>query len=99
MARSSVEVLVDIALRLAEVSKALLINITSFYKSEEPHLVNEAMIGFYRVLRKYPSLFADIKPSLVVRRHLINEQDSQRAFLWLLGTFAQHLEDSPYILE
>jgi vesicle coat complex subunit len=40
MAKKSVKTLTNIALRLPEVSKALLININSYYKSGKSHLIN-----------------------------------------------------------
>lgn len=72
MARKSVKILTDIALRLPEVSKALLININSFYKLSKPHLTNEAMLSFYQILRRYPKLFLDIRSSLLEYRNDIN---------------------------
>ena len=40
IARKSVQVLATIALALPEVSKALMVNLMSFYRSEKVHLIN-----------------------------------------------------------
>jgi AP-2 complex subunit beta-1 len=61
IAVKSVHVLADIALRLPDVSKALMINLISFYNTEQEHLVNSSIVCFYRLLRKYPKLFSEIK--------------------------------------
>jgi hypothetical protein len=57
------------------------------------------MLSFYQILRKYPKLFADVKPALLEHRTEINETESTKALIWVLGTFAQHLDEAPYILE
>jgi hypothetical protein len=99
MARKSVRVLTDIALRLPEVSKALSINLDSYYRMEKPHLANEAMLSFHQILRKYPKLFPDVSKSIIEHRSTINETESTKSLIWLLGTFAQHIHEAPYILE
>jgi len=65
MAKKSVKTLTNIALRLPEVSKALLININSYYKSGKSHLINESVLSFYQILRKYPKLFVEVGRSLL----------------------------------
>jgi hypothetical protein len=40
MARKSVKILTEIALRLPEVSKALLINLNAYYKMDKAYLAN-----------------------------------------------------------
>ena len=72
MARKSVRILTDIALRLPEVSKALLINLYSYYRMEKPHLANEAMLSFHQILRKYPKLFPDVSRTIIEYRTAIN---------------------------
>jgi hypothetical protein len=32
-------------------------------------------------------------------RHDINEPASVKALVWILGTFPQHIEEAPYLLE
>jgi AP-4 complex subunit beta-1 len=56
MARKSVQTLTRIALALPEVSKALLVNINSYYRLGQAHLANEVVLSFYQILRKYPKL-------------------------------------------
>ena len=65
MARKAVQVLTDIALRLPDVSKALLINLIAYYRLEKVHLCNEVMLSFHQVLRKYPKLLPDAKKALL----------------------------------
>lgn len=72
----------------------------AFYKSAKPHLVNESMIGFAKVLKKHPKLFADLSPVLLsIDRAIINEPESTKSFIWILGTFSSQVDASPYILE
>ena len=99
IAIKSVYVLADIALRLPDVSKALMTNLISFYNMEQEHLVNSSVVCFYRLLRKYPKLFSEIKPHLLHCHHLINETESIKAFIWVVGTFAEQIDEAPYILE
>ena len=99
IAIKSVYVLADIALRLPDVSKALMINLISFYNMEQEHLVNSSVVCFYRLLRKYPKLFSEIKPHLLHCHYLINETESIKAFIWVVGTFAEQIDEAPYILE
>jgi len=65
MARKSVKTLTAIALNLPEVSKALLINVNSYYKLGLNHLANEVMLSFHLILRKYPKLFPEISKTLM----------------------------------
>jgi AP-4 complex subunit beta-1 len=69
MARKSVRTLTDITLSLPEVAKAMLINLVSFYKQNKQHLVNETIISFYLILRKYPKLFPDVERCLLECRN------------------------------
>lgn len=73
MATKSVDTLAEIALRLPEVSKALMINLVSFYNTEEHHLVNCSMVCFHKLLRKYPQLFPDVKPHFLRLSSQLNE--------------------------
>ena len=72
MARKSIQTLTNIALNLPEVSKALLINITSYYKLGQNHLANEVMLSFNQILRKYPKLLQEMLSSLVPYRSDVN---------------------------
>jgi AP-1 complex subunit beta-1 len=100
MARKSVRVISDIAIAMPEVSKALMTSLISSYKTQKPHLVNEAMTSFAKVLKKYPKLFADLQPVLLdVERTAIVEPEAVKSFIWILGTFANQIEAAPYILE
>lgn len=73
MARKSVKILTEIAIRLPEVSKALLININSYYKMDKVHLSNESVLSFQLILRKYPKLFAEVGKNILEYRQSINE--------------------------
>ncbi len=92
MARKSIKTLTRIALNLPEVSKALLININSYYKLGQNHLANEVMLSFHQILRKYPKLFPEIGRSLMEFRNDINETDSIKSLIWILGNFAQNID-------
>ena len=72
MARKSIQTLTNIALNLPEVSKALLINITSYYKLGQNHLANEVMLSFNQILRKYPKLLQEMLSALVPYRSDVN---------------------------
>lgn len=72
MARKSVRILTDIALRLPEVSKALLINLDSYFRTDKQHLANEAMVSFHQILRKYPKLFSDVSKTIIEHRQVVN---------------------------
>ena len=72
MARKSIQTLTNIALNLPEVSKALLINITSYYKLGQNHLANEVMLSYKQILRKYPKLLQEMLSSLVPYRSDVN---------------------------
>lgn len=52
------------------------------------------------ILRKYPDFVDDFVPLICrVQTDQIIENDGKIAFVWILGEFGQHIEDSPYILE
>lgn len=85
---------------MPNVAQALLTSLISFYKTQKVHLVNEAIIGFAKIFKKFPNLFSDLKPILLtVDRSLINESESNKSYIWLLGTFANQIDAAPYILE
>ncbi len=57
------------------------------------------MMCFYKLLRKYPKLFSEVKPHLLHYQDQIKDTDSIKAFIWIIGTFAENIDESPYILE
>ena len=58
------------------------------------------MIGFGKVLKKYPKFFTDLSSVLLsIDRTIINEPAAVKSFIWILGTFSQQIDYSPYILE
>ena len=99
ISRRAVKSLGVIALRLKEVTRALLKNLSEFFKSNKPHLVNESVVAFQTVLRKFPKEFNEIKDCLVQGQPNINEPDSVCAFVWLLGTFGELIPEAPYVIE
>lgn len=88
-----------IALQLKEVTRALLKNLSEFYKGGKVHLVNETVRAFQLILRRFPKEFSEIKECLVQGLTLINEPESTAAFVWILGTFGENIPEAPYILE
>jgi hypothetical protein len=87
-----VGIISDIAISMPDVAKALMTSLISFYKTQKPHLVNESMIGFTKVLKKYPKLFTDLQPVLLsIERSLIVEPEAIKNFIWILGTFATQI--------
>lgn len=86
------QVISEIAISLPDVAQALLTSLMAFYKTGKRHLSNESMIGFSRVLKKYPKLFSDLSPVLLaVDRSIIEEPNSIKSFIWILGTFANQI--------
>ncbi len=99
IARKSVQILSEVAISVPQVAQALLTSLISFYKTQKPHLVNEAIIGFSKIFKKFPNLFADLKPILLtVERSLITEPEAVKSYIWILGTFATQIDAAPYIL-
>jgi len=49
-------------------------------------------------LRKYPKLFSEVKPHLLHFHSLLNETESIKSFIWIVGTFAEYIDEAPYIL-
>lgn len=80
--------------------QALLTSLISFYKTQKPHLVNSSIIGFAKILKKFPNLFTDLKNVLLtIDQTIINEPEAIKSFIWILGTFATQISAAPYILE
>lgn len=57
------------------------------------------MVAFYKILKRYPKLFSELKPHLVDGHSSITEPEAIRAFIWIVGTFATQIDAAPYILE
>jgi hypothetical protein len=57
------------------------------------------MVSFHQILRKYPKLFTDVSRTILEYRHTINETESTKSLIWILGTFSQSIDEAPYILE
>jgi hypothetical protein len=73
IARKSVQILCEIAISVPNVAQVLLPSFLSFYKAQKPHLINEAITGFTKILKKFPGLFTDIKNLLLsIDQNLIN---------------------------
>lgn len=52
--RKAIQSLTKIALKLKDVTKALMKNLLEFYRSNKSHLVNQTVIAFQEILRKVP---------------------------------------------
>lgn len=52
------------------------------------------------ILRKYPDFVEDFVPLVSrIQTDQIMSNEGKTAFVWVLGQFGEHIEDSPYILE
>jgi mRNA-degrading endonuclease HigB of HigAB toxin-antitoxin module len=50
------------------------------------------MIGFAKILKKFPNLFQDLKPILLaIDKNTIHEPEAIKSFIWILGTFATQI--------
>lgn len=98
ISRLAVKSLSFIALQLKEVTRALLKNLSEFYKSGKVHLVNETVKAFQLVLRRFPKEFPEIKDCIAQGLPNINEPEATAAFVWILGTFGESIPEAPYIL-
>lgn len=64
------------------------------------YVIDEIMIVLKDVLRKYSDLIEEFGP-FINKEYLdkLNEKSGKSAFVWILGTFGQHIPEAPYVLE
>ena len=51
------------------------------------------------LLRKYPSIAADVLPHLEACLKRVDEPDAKASVIWMFGEFGHLIENAPYLLE
>ncbi|CAH9074188.1 unnamed protein product [Cuscuta europaea] len=99
MARESIRAVGKIALQQYDVN-AIVDRLLQFLEMEKDHVTAEALVLVKDLLRKYPQWSHDC--IAVVGNSSsknIQEPKAKAALIWMLGEYAQDMQDAPYTLE
>ncbi|KAL6530788.1 hypothetical protein OROGR_014648 [Orobanche gracilis] len=99
MARESIRAVGKIALQQYDVN-AIVDRLLQFLDMEKEHVTAETLVLVKDLLRKYPQWSHDcIAVVGNISSKNIQEPKAKAALIWMLGEYAQDMQDSPYILE
>ncbi|EPS72403.1 hypothetical protein M569_02352, partial [Genlisea aurea] len=99
MARESIRAVGKIALQQYDVN-AIVDRLLQFLEMEKEHVTAETLVLVKDLLRKYPQWSHDcIAVVGNISSKNVQEPKAKAALIWMLGEYAQDMQDSPYILE
>ncbi|XP_073275708.1 beta-adaptin-like protein A [Primulina huaijiensis] len=99
MARESIRAVGKIALQQYDVN-AIVDRLLQFLEMEKEHVTAETLVLVKDLLRKYPQWSHDcIAVVGNISSKNVQEPKAKAALIWMLGEYAQDMQDAPYILE
>ncbi|GFP94474.1 beta-adaptin-like protein a [Phtheirospermum japonicum] len=99
MGRESIRAVGKIALQQYDVN-AIVDRLLQFLEMEKEHVTAETLVLVKDLLRKYPQWSHDcIAVVGNISSKNVQEPKAKAALIWMLGEYAQDMQDSPYILE
>jgi vesicle coat complex subunit len=99
MARESIRAVGKIALQQYDVN-AIVDRLLQFLEMEKDYVTAETLVLVKDLLRKYPQWSHDcIAVVGSISSQNIQEPKAKAALIWMLGEYAQDMQDAPYILE
>lgn len=99
IARESIRAVGKIALQQYDVN-AIVDRLLQFLEMEKDHVTAETLVLVKDLLRKYPQWSHDcIAVVGNISSKNIQEPKAKAALIWMLGEYAQDMQDAPYILE
>ncbi|CAI0408527.1 unnamed protein product [Linum tenue] len=99
IARESIRAVGKIALQQYDVN-AIVDRLLQFLEMEKDYVTAEALVLVKDLLRKYPQWSHDcIAVVGNISSKNVQEPKAKAALIWMLGEYAQDMDDAPYILE
>ncbi|KAK4364929.1 hypothetical protein RND71_016287 [Anisodus tanguticus] len=99
MARESIRAVGKIALQQYDVN-AIVDRLLQFLEMEKDHVTAETLVLVKDLLRKYPQWSHDcIAVVGNISSKNVQEPKAKSALIWMLGEYAQDMQDAPYVLE
>ncbi|KAH0649372.1 hypothetical protein KY285_034620 [Solanum tuberosum] len=99
MARESIRAVGKIALQQYDVN-AIVDRLLQFLEMEKDHVTAETLVLVKDLLRKYPQWSHDcIAVVGNISSKNVQEPKAKAALIWMLGEYAQDMQDAPYVLE
>ncbi|KAK4338006.1 hypothetical protein RND71_042493 [Anisodus tanguticus] len=99
MARESIRAVGKIALQQYDVN-AIVDRLLQFLEMEKEHVTAETLVLVKDLLRKYPQWSHDcIAVVGNISSKNVQEPKAKSALIWMLGEYAQDMQDAPYVLE
>ncbi|KAJ2992624.1 hypothetical protein HDV02_002958 [Globomyces sp. JEL0801] len=63
------------------------------------YIVQETIVVMKDIFRKYPSKYEGVIPTLCQSLEVLDESDSKAALIWIVGEYAQQIENAGELLE
>ncbi|KAK3004085.1 hypothetical protein RJ639_017885 [Escallonia herrerae] len=99
MARESIRAVGKIALQQYDVN-AIVDRLLQFLEMEKDYVTAETLVLVKDLLRKYPQWSHDcIAVVGNISSKNVQEPKAKAALIWMLGEYAQDMQDAPYVLE
>merc|ERR1711871_1394470 len=99
VARQAIQTIGHIAWRLPNSAPRVIEELLKLLDLDIDYVSAETVIAMKDLLRKYPERVQDVVHVVAACLATLEEADARVAVLWMLGEYAEQIEESPYVLE
>ncbi|KAJ3189878.1 AP-2 complex subunit beta [Gaertneriomyces sp. JEL0708] len=97
--RKSVRAIGRCAIRVESAAEKCVNTLLDLIKTKVNHVVQEAIVVMKDIFRKYPTRYEAIIPTLCDNLDLLEEAEAKASLIWIIGEYADRLENAPELLE
>ncbi|CAA17886.1 AP-2 adaptor complex beta subunit Apl1 [Schizosaccharomyces pombe] len=98
LVRKSVKCIGYLAIKIEERKNDCIDSLIELMNTKVTYVIQEAVIVIRDILRKYPGSYKSLVPILYENLDSLDEPDAKSAVIWILGQYAEEIEDSITLL-
>eukprot|EP00736_Rhodelphis_marinus_P014412 Rmarinus@m.11305 len=99
IAREAIRAIGAIAIRVPACSQATIQSLVALVDLSMDHVNAGVAIEMKDILRKYPGMISALVPVLKASVQDVDDPEAIASLVWVLGEFADRIDDAPYLLE
>lgn len=97
--RKAIKLIGRLAIKIDEASDASVRVLLSLLDTGITYVVQEVMIVFRDIFRKYPTKYTAILPQLIEQMDALDDNESKSSMIWLIGEYADLIPNSHELLD
>ncbi|TIA90684.1 hypothetical protein E3P99_01462 [Wallemia hederae] len=97
--RKAIKLIGRLAIKIDEASDASVKVLLSLLETGITYVVQETMIVFRDIFRKYPTQYTTILPQLIAQMDALDDNESKSSMIWLIGEYADVIPNSNELLD